>query len=96
LDISNRVRGIVADITNNRLADIDESSGAANADGWDSVAQINIIASIEMEFGLTFSAEEMQSLNSIDKILSAIKERLRIPVSPDGREAHRPRISQDS
>jgi len=73
LDISNKVRQIVADITNNRLSDIDENSGAATTDGWDSVAQINIIASIEMEFGFTFSAEEMQSLNSIQKLISAIK-----------------------
>ena len=76
MDISNRVREIVADITNNRLADINEDSGTATTDGWDSVAQINIIASIEMEFGLTFSADEMQSLNSIQKILSAIKAHL--------------------
>jgi acyl carrier protein len=76
LDISNKVREIVADITNNRPADIDENSGAATTDGWDSVAQINIIASIEMEFGLTFSADEMQSLNSIRKILPAIKDHL--------------------
>ena len=76
MDISNKVREIVADITNNRPADIDENSGAATTDGWDSVAQINIIASIEMEFGLTFSADEMQSLNSIRKILPAIKDHL--------------------
>jgi acyl carrier protein len=76
VDISNRVREIVADITNNRLADIQENSGAATTDGWDSVAQINIIASVEMEFGLTFSADEMQSLNSTQKILSAIKAHL--------------------
>ena len=73
MDISNRVREIVADITNNSLGDIDENSAASATDGWDSVAQINIIASIEMEFGLTFSADEMQSLNSIQKIIPAIK-----------------------
>jgi acyl carrier protein len=76
LDISNRVREIVADITNRPLADINENSGAATTDGWDSVAQINIIASIEMEFGLTFSADELQSLNSIQKIVPAIKTHL--------------------
>jgi acyl carrier protein len=81
VDTSNRVREIVADITNNRLADIDENSGTATVDGWDSVAQINIIASIEMEFGLTFSADEMQSLNSIEKIVSAIKSHLTAKVS---------------
>ena len=76
MDISNKVREIVADITNNRVSDIEENSGAATTDGWDSVAQINIIASIEMEFGLTFSAEEMQSLNSIQKLIPAIKNHL--------------------
>ena len=76
MDISNRVREIVADITNSRLADIDENAGAATTDGWDSVAQINIVASIEMEFGVTFSADEMQSLNSIQKIVPAIRSHL--------------------
>ena len=75
MDISNRVREIVADITNNRLADI-KKLGGCNDGGLDSVAQINIIASIEMEFSLQFSADEMQSLNSIQKILPAIKTHL--------------------
>lgn len=68
-----RVREIIADITQNSVEEINENSNNKNVDGWDSVAQINIIVTIEMDFGVAFSAEEMHSLNSARKIVHALK-----------------------
>ena len=56
-----KVREIVTDITHNDLLS-----------GWDSIAQINIIVAIEEQFGVTFGAEEMHTLNSVEKIVSAL------------------------
>ena len=56
-----KVREIIADITHN-----DAPSG------WDSIAQINIIVAMEEQFGVTFGAEEMHTLNSVEKIVSAL------------------------
>ncbi len=67
-----KIRQIVADITQNDVASVTTQSNSQNLDCWDSVAQINIIVTIEQEFGVTFSAEEMHALNSVEKIASAL------------------------
>jgi acyl carrier protein len=68
-----RVREIIADITRNPVDTITESSSSQSVDGWDSIAQINIIVTIEMDFGVSFTADEMHSLNSVRKIMQALK-----------------------
>ncbi len=68
-----RIRQIVAAITQNDVASVSTDSNSQNLDGWDSVAQINIIVSIEEEFGVAFSAEEMHALNSVKKIIDALR-----------------------
>jgi acyl carrier protein len=67
-----KIRQIVADITHNDVAHITSRSNSQNLDGWDSVAQINIIVGIEEEFGVAFGAEEMHMLNSVEKIADAL------------------------
>ena len=67
-----KIRQIIADITQNDIAHVTRDSNSQNLNRWDSVAQINIIVSIEQEFGVTFSAEEMHTLNSVDKIANAL------------------------
>jgi len=68
-----RIRQIVADITQNDVASVTTDSNSQNLNGWDSVAQINIIVAIEEEFGVAFSAEEMHALNSVKKIVDALR-----------------------
>ena len=68
-----KIRQIIADITQNDVASVTIKSNSQNLDGWDSVAQINIIVTIEQEFGVTFSAEEMHRLNTVEKIASALR-----------------------
>jgi acyl carrier protein len=68
-----RVRTIIADVTQNAVEEITENSNSKTVEGWDSVAQINIIVTVEMELGVSFTAEEMHSLDSIPKIMQALK-----------------------
>ena len=67
-----KIRGIIADITHNDVANVTAKSNSQNLEGWDSVAQINIIVTIEEEFGVTFEAEEIHALNSVEKIINAV------------------------
>jgi acyl carrier protein len=41
---------------------ITESTSAADVDGWDSIAHINLIIAIEKHFGLKFTANEIGTL----------------------------------
>jgi acyl carrier protein len=67
-----RVREIVADVTHNPPEKIDERSSHANVRGWDSVAQINIVVTVETDFGVTFGPEEIHTLNSVQRIVQAL------------------------
>ena len=67
-----KVRHIVADITHNDPAAVNPQSSSDDLNGWDSIAQINIIVAIEEEFGVTFSAEDLHKLNSVEKITGAL------------------------
>jgi len=68
-----KVREIIADVTKNQQDKITETSNSSNVDGWDSVAQINIIVTIEAEFGVSFRPEELHSLNSVSSIMEALR-----------------------
>ena len=41
---------------------IDAATSAADIDGWDSMAHINLIVAIEKQFGVSFSAGELAAL----------------------------------
>jgi len=71
-----KIRKVVADVTHSRIEDVDENASTQTLDSWDSVAQINVIIGIENEFGVSFDVEEMYSLNSVQKIQSALEDKL--------------------
>jgi acyl carrier protein len=57
---------------------ITETTSAADIDGWDSMAHINLIIAIEKRFGVSFSANEIaamgrrgQTVGSMMQILAA-------------------------
>ena len=68
-----RVREIIADVTGNPVQAVNESSAQQTVDGWDSLAQINIIVAVESEFGISFTADEIHSLNTVEKILGRLQ-----------------------
>ena len=67
-----RVREIVADVTGNSVDRITEESTCRNVAGWDSVAQVNIVVTVESDFNVSFSAAELHELNSVKKIVHAL------------------------
>ena len=74
MDTLERVCEIVADATQNPVEEITERSTADRVDGWDAVAQVSIIAAIEMDFGVSFSEEEGATLDSVRKIMQALRQ----------------------
>ena len=73
LDTLERVCEIIADATQNPVEDIKERSTAQNVDGWDAVAQVSIVAAIEMDFGVSFTEEDASAMDSVRKILQALR-----------------------
>lgn len=73
MDTLERVCEIIADATQNPVEEVNERSTANNVDGWDAVAQVSIVAAIEMDFGVDFNESESASLDSVRKIMQALR-----------------------
>jgi acyl carrier protein len=54
---------------------IDESTSATDIPGWDSLAHIQVIHSVEKEFGYRFTAVEIRRWRSVGDIIRSIQER---------------------
>lgn len=71
--LERRVREIVADVTLNPPDRVDAKAAAGRLEGWDSLAQVNIVVAIEAEFDVLFEADQVQSLNSVVKLTEALR-----------------------
>lgn len=56
---------------------ISKDTSVENLEVWDSVQHLNLILSLEEEFSVKFSPEEIQEMLSIEAILSKINEKLK-------------------
>ena len=70
--ILEKVRNIVAEVSEVEVARISLQSSPDNLEEWDSLAQVNIVLSLEQEFGHQFSPEQIESMVSVEKILAVL------------------------
>jgi acyl carrier protein len=70
--ILDRVRHIVAEVSEVEVERITLKSSPANLEEWDSLAQVNIVLSLEQEFGHQFSPDQIDSMVSVEKILAVL------------------------
>jgi acyl carrier protein len=54
---------------------ISDSTGADTEPNWDSLAQLEILITVEEIFGVKFSAEEIAGANSVARIRELLAER---------------------
>lgn len=56
---------------------LDLSLGTSQKDlaGWDSLAQVRLVAAIESEFGFQFSIDEIESTSSVRGFVEGIRKR---------------------
>ncbi len=70
--ILEKVRNIVAEVSEVEVARVTLQSSPDNLEEWDSLAQVNIVLSLEQEFGHQFSPEQIESMVSVEKILEVL------------------------
>ncbi len=69
----NEVIGIVFSCDGNRLSDDDSPETIPN---WDSITHVIVLSSLEEEFGITFSDEEMTNISNIGEIRRKVAEKM--------------------
>ena len=51
---------------------ISEETSAADVASWDSLAQVQILMSLEISFGIQFSMDEVEDLQNVGEIIDLI------------------------
>ena len=54
---------------------LSETTSPDDIDEWDSMAHVTLLSSIEQEFGVRFTAEEMGSIQNVATLLQVLNER---------------------
>ena len=55
---------------------VDETTTAADIDDWDSLTHINLLASIEDEFGIRFQMKDVVSMKNVGEMADLIEEQI--------------------
>jgi acyl carrier protein len=66
--LDERLTQIVKDTIGDDDLDLDESTSAADVDGWDSLAHINIMVAVESEYGVVFSSEQLSRFDNLGEL----------------------------
>lgn len=69
------VEAVVAQALGLPLAQISDDSGPQTLPVWDSVTHLDIMLSLEMEFGIKFTADEIIALLSVAAIKAALRDK---------------------
>ena len=75
-DILTRLQPIFRDVLESPGLVISERSSGDNVDGWDSLAHINLVSSIEQEFRVRFALGELEKLKDVGDMIELIKRKL--------------------
>lgn len=70
-----KVNEIFRDIFDDEDLCVTESTTAKDIEEWDSLAHITLIATMEKEFGMKFTMDEVASLKNVGEMVAVIAER---------------------
>lgn len=71
-EIIEQLTPIFRDVLDDDDLTITHTTEAADVDGWDSLAHIHLVVSIEKAFKMRFSAEEVSSLENVGDLVALI------------------------
>lgn len=74
-EIIQRLTPIFRDVLDNDDLTITPATKADDVDGWDSLAHIHLVVSIEKTFGMRFSADEVSSLENVGGLVALIMKK---------------------
>jgi len=78
-DIMSRLQPIFHDVFDDRSLAVSRESSANTIEGWDSLTHINLITSVEQDFGARFALGELQNLSNVGDMADLIQLKLSRP-----------------
>lgn len=68
-----QVQRIFRDVFDDETLRITPDTSQKNLDGWDSVAQVKLVLTLEAELGIRLTTEEVSTIKSVADLLAAIE-----------------------
>ncbi len=72
-EIFEKIKDVFGEFFDGKV-EITRDTSCENLEEWDSIAHIQLIFEIEEVFGMQFEAEEIGTLNSINKIVERVEK----------------------
>ncbi|WP_432564577.1 acyl carrier protein [Kineococcus sp. SYSU DK003] len=67
-DVDERMVQVFREVLGREDVQLEDRTTAADVPGWDSLAHINIMYSLEAEFGVRFSDEQLTSFQDVGEL----------------------------
>lgn len=74
--ILERTIQVLSDVTETPVENLTEKSSQDTVSNWDSVKHLDLILSLEEEFGIEFPLEEVGKMTSVSYIINVIQHQL--------------------
>ena len=75
-EIYSKLTDIFRDIFDDDSIELNDATTANDIEDWDSLEQINIIGSCEMEFGIKFNMKEVVDLHNVGEMVDIISTKV--------------------
>lgn len=75
-EVYNKLTGVFKDIFDDESLVINDNTVSSDIEGWDSLEHINLIVSIEKEFGIKFNMSEVTSMHNVGEMVDIIISRI--------------------
>lgn len=75
-EILSKLQPIFHDVFDDQSIAVGRESSAESIEGWDSLAHINLVTSVEQEFGVRFALGELQSLKNVGDMVDLMQVKL--------------------
>jgi len=75
-DILARLTELFRDVFDDPSIALTPTTTAADIEGWDSFAHVNLIVAIELHFGLKFRTAEIEGLRNVGEMVRVIERKL--------------------
>lgn len=71
-----KLNGIFRDVLDNETIHLTDETTARDIAEWDSVSHIDLVVTIEEEFGVSFSMQEVNELKNVGEMVQLLQQKI--------------------
>jgi acyl carrier protein len=75
-DVNERMTTVFQMVLGNPSVRLEDTTTAADIDGWDSVAHINLMFALESEFGIRFAGNEFARFTDVGELRRTLEDKV--------------------